>query len=262
MRRAREIVVAKVARAVHHQARIAGDAADHRGISRSGVGRVFLHRDPSAESGLPLRAGARDEARGDLRFLVEQQRVDPAVVVGARETAAVARPDRLLVVGAQVRGPPGVAGGVERVRGSPADRIGVREARPAVAGARLFRREEGHHRRGILAGTHRFFGPAPHSRSIGPIGIGDQERGIIREAVAAALAKPPPLVERVSDAWQRRRRRGLGEARHIAPSSTARSPAKPAPVQQDATCWTYCRPAPYRPVNAANPSTENSRFER
>src|SRR6185503_11251198 len=102
-----------------------------------------------------------------------------------------------------------------------AGRISVGEARPAIAGLRLVLGEEGDHRCRILARPHGLFGPAPHLFGVGPVGIGNKERRRSR--------------------W----------TRHIAPSSTARGPAEPAPAEQHATCWTYYSPAPYQAVNAA-----------
>src|SRR3954469_3199638 len=51
----------------------------------------------------------------------------------------------------------------------------------------------------------------------------------------------------------------MRRARGIAPSSTGRWPAAPAERDTNATCWTFCSPAPYQPVNAAVLSTENRR---
>src|SRR5213075_2737272 len=49
----------------------------------------------------------------------------------------------------------------------------------------------------------------------------------------------------------------MHRSRGIAPSSTGRWPAAPAEKHSNATCWTFCSPAPYQPVNAAMLSTEN-----
>src|SRR5213075_1101743 len=51
----------------------------------------------------------------------------------------------------------------------------------------------------------------------------------------------------------------MHRSRGIAPSSTGRWPAAPAEKRSNATCWTFCSPAPYQPVNAAVLSTENRR---
>src|SRR4051794_19690533 len=51
----------------------------------------------------------------------------------------------------------------------------------------------------------------------------------------------------------------MRRSRGIAPSSTGRWPAAPAEKHSNATCWTFCSPAPYQPVNAAVLSTENRR---
>ena len=126
--------------------------------------------------------------------------VDSAVVVGAREAAAVARPKRLLILVAEVRRSPRVSSRLERLRGPPGRCVGLGEPRPAVSGFRLLACEEGDDRRCVFARPHRLFRPVAHAFGVGPVRVGDDERRVIGKAVAAALAKAPPLIERVSDA--------------------------------------------------------------
>ena len=95
--RAVVIVRPQIARPVHHQAGIAGDRAHHRLVAAVGVGIAAQHRDARAERGLAVGRGKRDEARGVIGLLGEQQGIDPAVVVGPREARAITRPDGLLV---------------------------------------------------------------------------------------------------------------------------------------------------------------------
>ena len=200
-------VAAQVARAIHHQAWIAGQLAHHRLIKTLGVRSLPLHCDPRGEGGTPLRAGHRIEAGGIVRLLGEQQRVDPEIVVGRGEAGTEARPQAQLVARAEVSRRPRVARRVEGLGGPPGGGIAVRRPRPAVAAGRLVLGKEGEDGRGILARAHRPFGPGAQRGLFGPAAIGDQEPRIIGEAVAAVLAKPAPVVERVTDA----RGRGLGE---------------------------------------------------
>ncbi len=192
--------VAQIAGAVHHQAGVGDDLADDRLVALLCVGPPLLHGDAGGEGGPPGRRGHGQEALGVRRILGEEQSVRSAVVILPGEVAAVARVDILLVGRGKVGGRPCGANRHQRF-GRPARRVeGVRQPGEAVAGFRLLAGEEGEHDAGILARAHRVLGPPPELRFVGPARIGVQKARIVGEGVAAALAKPPPVVQRITDA--------------------------------------------------------------
>ena len=190
---------AKVSGAVHHQAGVAGDRADDGAIARFCVGGAGLHRDARGESGLAQRAGQGDEARRVAGPFVEQQRIGAGVMIGGGEAGAIARPQRLLVSRGEVRGGPRLVRRIERFGASSTGRISLCQPRPATAAKRLGGGEEGDDRRGIIAAAQRGLGPAAHGCFVGPAGVGDEEAGVIGEAVATAGAQSAPVVQGIAD---------------------------------------------------------------
>ena len=182
-------MVAQVAGAVHHQAGIAGDAADHRMIAALGVRRILLHRDPCGE-GRPAARGSRSRGSAtQCRASCRREANRSAGRIGAGEAAAVARPDRLFVIAAEVGRGPGVARGLECIGGAPACCISSASRAQPLPFAGFSRAKKAMTVDGFSPGRIAFSAQLRMRDASGQSGLAIRKRGVIGEAVAAALAK-------------------------------------------------------------------------
>ena len=204
------IVEPEEADPVNHQPRIARDLRIDHAIERVGIGRAALHRDPRGKGGSAGGAGIGCGALGIVGLLGEQQGIDALVVIIGGQRRPVSGGDGSLVGSGKIGRYPRLARDRRRF-GSPSScgkRFG--QSGPTIAGAGFVGAEESDDGRPIFAGAHLGFGGLAKPIVVGPVGIGDDEAGVIGEGVTVAGAKAAPVGKRIIDIGLRHGRSGVG----------------------------------------------------